>query len=284
MHKGWSLWLVACGGKEPELDWLVEPLEMGSYASETGYLFEDPQSTWFAAEHVLPSLRWSVPASNIPLYLWEDVLSGEDVMDAGSCPYLTVQDGKTTWSANCRSQEGYNWTGQVSVTKEDTDTWRIEHWEFDMEVSSDRDERHFDWVLLDGEVRYVTGDDDPLARQAQANIHIEAPGYWAGAFQPELDSAWSDMNLTGIWEAQATGAGEKWRIEAHADLGSRSGFSTSSDALHVEDSCAGEPRGQAVFIGNNTARLEFEGADGCNGCAQLWIDAERSPNACQDGR
>lgn len=283
MHLGWTILLLGCGGNDSEREWLVEPLDWGSYAAGSGYAFEDPQTTWLAAEHVLPSLWWSIPASNIPLYLWEDVLSGEDVMDVGSCPYLTLQDDMTTWSANCRSQEGYNWSGSVTVQATDDGTWTTQDWTFDLQVSSDREGRVFDKVTLEGRVRYIDGDDEPLTRHVQVDVHMEAPGYWAGAFKPELDAAWSDMNLTGTWEAQSTEKGESWQMEARADLGELGGFSLAGRDFRVEDDCAGEPKGEATLHGANKARLEFEGADACNGCAKLWLDGERAPNACQDG-
>jgi hypothetical protein len=185
MNMGWTILLLGCGGGDSEPEWLVEPLDWGSHATGSGYSFVDPQTTWFAAEHALPSLWWSVPASNIPLYLWEDVLSGEDVMDVGSCPYLTLDGDVTTWRANCRSQEGYNWSGSVSVQTTDDGKWNTQEWTFDVQVSSDREGRLFDRVQMEGQVRYIDGDDSPLARHVQVDLHLEAPGYWAGAFKPE---------------------------------------------------------------------------------------------------
>jgi hypothetical protein len=72
-------------------------------------------------------------------------------------------------------------------------------------------------------------------------------------------------------------------MKARVDLGEHGGFSVEADDFRVEVDCAGEPRGEATFTGANTARLEFEGGDGCNGCAKLWLDGDRGPNACQDG-
>ena len=282
MHTTILMLFVACGSGNPSgMDWLIEPMELGSYAKGTGYTFDSPQSTWFAGEHALPELRWTVPPSNIPIYLWEDVLGGENVWDAGSCPYLTLDGNKTTWSANCRSQEGYDWSGSVSLT-ETNEAQRAELWEFDIEVSSDREGRIFEHIRMEGTIHYITGDNTPLARHAQANIKIEAPGYWEGAFDDELDAAWTDLKMTGIWESQVKNDQEFWQVDAAVDLGSMGGFTVFTEQLWVETDCAGEPRGEALLSGTNEARLSFEGADTCNGCAQLWLDDERAPNACQD--
>ena len=282
MHTTLLIMLAACGGgSNSDLDWLIEPMDLGSYAKGTGYTFDSPQTTWFAGEHGLPELRWTAPPSNIPIYLWEDVLSGENVRDAGSCPYMTLDGETTTWSANCRSQEGYDWNGSVSLT-ETNEEHRSELWVFDLEVSSDREERIFDTVRLEGTLHYVTGDNAPLSRHAQVNMSIQAPGYWAGAFDDALDEAWTDLAMSGTWESQIKNKLEFWQIEAAIDLGTMGGFEVHTEQLWVEPDCAGEPRGEARLSGTNEARLVFEGVDTCNGCAQLWLDEERAPNTCQD--
>ncbi len=282
MHTSLLILLVACGRSDrSDPDWLIEPMDLGSYAKGEGYTFDSPQTTWFAGEHALPELRWSVPPSNIPIYLWEDVLSGENVSDAGSCPYLTLEGETTYWSANCRSQEGYDWSGSVSLTTEMGEE-QTELWEFDIDVSSDREGRLFDRVLLEGTVHYVQGDDEPLSRHAQVNIRIRAPGYWAGAFDEALDAAWTDMAISGTWEARMDNGDEYWQVDAAVDLGTHGGFRVRSEQFWTETACAGEPRGEATLTGENEARLLFEGAEACNGCAQLWLNDVRAPNACQD--
>ena len=75
---------------------------------------------------------------------------------------------------------------------------------------------------------------------------------------------------------------EYWQIEAAVDLGSMGGFKVFTEQLWVEPGCAGEPRGEATLSGTNEARLLFEGAETCNGCAQLWLENERAPNTCQN--
>ena len=46
--------------------------------------------------------------------LWEDVLLGENIADSGTCPYLVADGPETSWRTNCRSQDGFNWSGFVS--------------------------------------------------------------------------------------------------------------------------------------------------------------------------
>lgn len=280
-----TLWplslLVACSGDDaPQVDWVVDAVELGDpVATGTGYTFDSPQTAWLAAEHVVPGLTWTWPASNVPLFLWNDVLMGENVSDEGTCPYVTANGAAETWRSDCRSQDGYDWDGDYTVEESEEGLWTRFAYDLDLEVASEVDGRAFDRVLLDGSMVYVDGDDDPLVRSSQSNLVIETRGYWSRGFEDELEAAWSHLAISGRWEGSTADGTETVNLEATVDLGSWDGF-MAHGAITV-DSCLLEPKGEVTLVGAQTAVLTFHGADGCDGCAELTIDGERQANTCR---
>ncbi len=278
----WTLPLmIACTGDDSsQVDWVVDTVELGEpVASGTGYVFDSPQAAWLAAEHVVPGLTWTWPASNVPLFLWNDVLLGENVSDEGTCPYVTATGGAETWKTDCRSQDGYDWDGYYTVDESEEDLWTRFAYDLDLEVSSDVEGRAFDRVLLRGPMVYVDGDDDPMVRSSQSNLVIEATGYWSRGFEDELEAAWSHLAVSGRWEGSKGEGGESVTLEAALDLGSWEGF-TASGVVMV-DTCLLEPKGEVTLVGAQTATLTFQGEGACDGCAELTIDGERQANACR---
>ncbi|MCB9758252.1 MAG: hypothetical protein H6739_00290 [Alphaproteobacteria bacterium] len=281
------LMALACTGEDPDDTTLFLLPERGTgtaLATGSGMDLSTPQAAFFAAGHVAQEIdaRWGFPATQIPLLLWEDVLLGENIADPGSCPYSVADGPETTWRTGCRSQDGYTWAGEVSKTtweEDETGDWL--HYTFDIDVSSDNEGRAFDRIAMSGEFYYLNGDSEPLARYAEANLRVEAEGYWAHNFEDALEDAWSDLALTGRWQTLDEDGDAVHAFEAAADLGAYGGFAASTGELVDSGSCVAEPEGSIALEGDQSARLDFEGRDRCDGCAEFYLDGARGPNACR---
>lgn len=279
----WWLWL-ACK-PDPAVDpFIVDRPALGAALAEgLGYDLGTPQAAWFAAQHAATGLdgRWPFPGSNIPLLLWEDLLAGQNVADVGTCPYSVLEGDATVWKTGCRSQDGYDWSGEVRTQAVPTDRGEWEVWEFELEVASDVEGRSFDRVALEGSFWYLDGDDQPLARFVEANWAAEVEGWWANSFEDELEQAWHHLALTGAWQITVEGGVNTTTARAAADLGDYGGFTLSTDDLAEATGCPGEPEGELALSGLQEAVLRFEGAARCDGCAVFLLDGERQGNACR---
>ncbi|MCK6522006.1 hypothetical protein L6R49_11245 [Myxococcota bacterium] len=279
--------LLACRpDPEPESPFTLPLADLGApLAAGVGYDFASPQDAFFAARHVAPGVeeRWSLPPSNMPLLLWENLLQGENVADPGSCPYVQAEGARRVWVSGCRSEDGYEWEGSVSVEETEDADGDWERWRFDLDVTSEVEGRSFDRVRMQGGFDYMSGDGE-VSRWVQANWAVEAEGYWANNFEEELEAAWSALALTGVYQAQETESGAlQFVLQATVDLGEAGGFNATADSLTsgAATGCPVEPDGGLTLVGAQTAVLTFEGPDRCDGCAQLTIDGERQANACR---
>ncbi len=282
------LLLAACGGPAPDTGggdgWIVPEVDLGDpVATGSGYVIANGSDAWFAAEQVVPGMDWSYPGSDLPLFLW-DLVQGENIADSGSCPYVTADasTGETTWHSNCRSQEGYVWTGTVTRTRPTADEpepdWT--RWDFDLEVVNEGDDRPtFDTLVLRGGWRYVDGDDERLRRAVQVNIVAGVDGYWERNHVGDpREEAWHDLALTARYEEAADGT---HRFEGAADLGELGGFTFRSDDLVVDESCVGEPDGRVEIDTSSEAIIAFQGEAACDLCAKLVIDDAYAGQACE---
>ena len=208
----WTLALLAActDGEDTEASWLVEAVDLGApVATGTGYVFDTPQAAWTAAEHVVPDLRWTWPATNVPLFLWTELLMGDNVSDPGTCPYLTADGSAETWRTDCRSQDGYDWDGTYTLDETEQGSWTVFDYDFALDVASDVENRAFDRVALAGAMSYVDGDGAPLVRSSQSNLVMEVGGYWSRGFEDVLEQAWQHLAITGRWEGGRRG-GPGW--------------------------------------------------------------------------
>ncbi len=282
MSTPWTLpLLLACSGETTDpIAWTVDAVDLGDpVAAGTGYDFDSPQAAWLAAEHVVPGLTWTWPASNVPLFLWDEVLMGENVADEGTCPYLTASGAAETWRSDCRSQDGYDWDGDYTVEEAEEGSWTRFSYDLALQVDSDVEGRAFDHIALTGPMVYVDGDDEPLVRSSQSNLLVEAAGYWSRGFEDTYEAAWSQLAISGRWEGLTAHGAETVTLEATVDLGEWQGFAATGE-LTLHD-CLLEPAGEITLVGAQTAVLAFQGDDGCDGCAELTVDGERQANACR---
>ncbi len=241
-----------------------------------GYEFS-PQTAAFAFEHVVPGVVWGNPAKEMIETLWEYV-QAENISDPGICPYLTADGATITWKTNCRSAEGYDWSGTVTSVSWEEAGQNWEHWTFDVLIESDLEARKFDRIALTGQY-YLAGADADLGviSHTQANYIIDGVGYWEGAFKDDVEPAWHGLAVTGTWETWDDGT---LLMDGLMDLGEFKGFHFTTEGLEGVNNCVREPKGELILRSESTARLVFEGAGQCDGCAQLILDGERQNTAC----
>ena len=142
--------LLGCS-PSAEDPFLLPEADLGTpVAASEGYALTGGDEAWLAAAQLLPDQLWADPGYELPLAIWDRIYDDESIADEGSCPYI-VADGPTlTWVSNCRSQEGYDWSGTVSRTEDETDGRPTTLWEMDLEIIADTDFPRFSHIKLSG--------------------------------------------------------------------------------------------------------------------------------------
>ncbi len=190
----------------------------------------------------------------------------------GQCVCVCA-DGRTTlvYDGNCRSAEGYDFSGEVSILEWEEEGQGWQHWDFDIVVETELPDQSFDRIGLTGEIFYGSANEDiGLVSHTQTNVQMESEGYWANKAVngDNLEAAWSEVAFTGIWETQDLGT----RTYVHVgvlDLGDFGGFTFQTEGLVDQGaSCVGEAKGRVQISGTADATLRFEGSERCDGCAE----------------
>ena len=287
--------LPACTGTEDDPEssiWITPEQNLGDpVATGSGFVVANGTDAWFAAEHVAPLIAWDFPATEQPWFLW-DLVQGENIADQSTCPYTQADTsaGTKTWMSDCRSREGYEWTGEVRQTVpsdsgdplpwEPTidDEWAWERWDYDLQIIGDIEDPAFDRLTIKGTVFFINGDDVDLVKAAQVNIRIGIDGYWEALHVgDEREQSWNDLLLTGRWEHLV---GDTHHFAGTADLGELGGFAFQSEGLTLQDTCSGEPKGTLDITTDDDVTLTFQGSDECDRCASLAINGEYAGRAC----
>jgi len=277
-----ALLASACkdGAPDPTAsEWLVDEVDLGEpLAQGDGFVFDNGNDAWFAAEQFTPQLEWGYPGVDIPLYLW-DLVQGLNIADEHGCPYTTADGQSTTWRSDCRSQNGYEWTGEVTRSWGETGgglTWT--RWDMDLEIIGDNDDPTFDRLTLRGSMRNLQGDGGELVQALQVNMIAGVDGYWERRdVNDGREAAWNDWVLTARYELLQ---GDEHRFEGTTDLGELGGLSFQTHSLVVESGCAGEPRGILELHASEDVQLSFEGLADCDRCASYAVDGEFAGQAC----
>jgi hypothetical protein len=274
--------LLACTGPETDdstfmLDARLEPLPR---ATSGGYPADDPEEAYFAAQHVVPGLHWgNSPPTELVIGMWEHLM-GENVADPGSCPYGVIDGAEVVWSTECRSQDGYNWSGTATEVTWSEGGQEWTHWTFDLQVDSDVESRTFDRIALDGEYIFGGADRDKgLLSHTEMDLVMEVEGYWDTIGKDRLGAAWAPLALTGMWETQLNGELELYQMKGHLELGDDGGLTFDGQGGLESDGCAVEPRG-ALALGDDVT-LRFEGDNRCDNCAMHSVDGSDPTLACQ---
>jgi len=280
--------VLLCGAcKTPDdVPWQLEEADLGNdVASSSGYAMADGHDVWLAAAQLLPGQIWENPGYDLPLALWDEIVDDESIADEGSCPYV-VADGPTlSWISNCRSQEGYDWSGAVHKTSSEQDGRDTTLWELDIEIIADTDFPRFSRVMMSGMVLITEGDHGAGAEVLQEAIQVNL----VTAVEDFEDIAQGDDEQKAIWSA---GWALSSRQERHVDgtllldgateLGDSGGVSFSGTSLTVDDKCPGEPDGVLTLTGSTVATLDLNGVSGmCDSCAEMSLDGESMGEACR---
>lgn len=281
-----ACFLGACKDDSPETSalgsWLVAEADLGApRASGTGLTLGDGSGLWSPLAQVVPWLEYEDPASDVPFTAW-DLVTSTRVADMGSCPDVQAVGRTTTWETwDCRSSQGYEWSGQVSQEEWDDDAtgWRYARWDFDLDVVADVDEPRFDALSLAGSVLYVIGDGETLHHAVQINATTHLVGYWArqNATDPR-EALWDDWVSTARYEQDGAG---RFQFEGKADLGGQGGLRFSSADLSRGTACTTVPIGTVTLQADRAATLVFAGDAGCSHCADLRIDGEDAGTTCK---
>jgi hypothetical protein len=272
--------LGACTPAE-ESPWLLEEADLGDdIAADSGYSLQGGETAWLAAAQILPDQLWENPGYELPLAIWEEIVDDQSIADEGSCPYVIAEGPTLTWVSNCRSQEGYDWSGTVSRTDGEQDGRSTELWELDLEIIADTDFPRFSRVMMSGSVLIFEAGGE-LAEGVQANLITAVEDFeevaQGDAAQKEIWSVgWA---LSARHEEHADGT---LLLEGATELGDRGGLSFSGMALSIDDKCPGEPDGQLTLTAGAVATLDMDGVSGmCDSCAALTLDGVSMGEVCR---
>ncbi|MED5371713.1 MAG: hypothetical protein VX899_11900 [Myxococcota bacterium] len=279
------IWTLACTGEDTSVDsWRIEPRASGTpLARSSAYPLDDGSEAYLAAQHIVPELHWgNSPSTHIVLDMWDHVM-GVNVADPGNCPYDVVDGSTRTWTGGCRSQDGYDWEGEVQqvVWEEEGQEW--ERWTFDMVVSSEVDSRSFDRIAFQGEFWFAGSNGEDLQSHTESNFILETEGYWERGSRPKLEEAWSVLAFSGIWETWLDAGGDLRSFKTEGVFeNAYGGLVFATPELLEDDGCASEPSGTLSFTdGDQKASLEFEGNDRCDNCASYALDGEDAALTCR---
>lgn len=283
---GALLALAACkGGKDADTGaagWIVSDQGLGERLATGGSPMDlsDPNTTYLAAEQLLPGLDWGQPGIMIPKELWAAVMR-PTVADDGVCPVPQVDGSATVYrSYDCRSSQGYEFTGDVTESRWEGSGWRYERYDFDLEVLGDTDDVSFDRIALRGAVVYVDGQDDSTLDEAvQVNVAASAEGWLSRAdVDDPREPLWREWTVTSRYETTTDG---RTRIDGDAVLGSLGALSFEADGLGA--GCAVVPDGDVRLEGQQAAVLGFAGDSDCRRCAAYTLDGADAGEACSVG-
>jgi hypothetical protein len=275
---------LACSGRDGDSGsdgegWLGPAVDLGSdMATGAGFEFSNGSHAWLAAEHIVPDVYLTMPPADIPELLW-DMVQAANIADEGSCPYVTASGATVTWKSDCRSQDGYEWTGELSETQWEDESGRWKQWTMSIEVIADVENPSFSRMTLEGDFVDLTADSiEGLERAVHANLRAGVDGYWEQqSVASDREAAWADYVISGRWERGSDG---RSKMAGSLDLGEYGGLRFESEAMLHQDSCTGEPKGTLALTSSQTATLDFEGADDCDRCASFSLDGAFAGQAC----
>ncbi|MEC8425726.1 MAG: hypothetical protein VX000_18205, partial [Myxococcota bacterium] len=233
------------------------------------------------AEQFVPGLDWDQPGIMIPKELWSAVLR-PTVADEGTCPVREVSGTATTYRTyNCRSSQGYEFTGEVTEDRWDASGWAWERYDFDVAVMGDVDDASFDRITLRGAVVYVDGvDDSTLEEAVLVNVAASAEGWLSRADADDpREPLWQQWTVTARYETTRDG---RTRIDGDAILGGLGAVHFQAAGLGA--GCAAVPDGDLRLEGQQRAVLAFAGDSDCRRCAAYTLDGSSAGEACSVGQ
>jgi hypothetical protein len=275
---------VACGGgdgKDGLKPW-IELADLGEpVVTGTSLDLADTEATWLAAESTIPGISSGLPSVNATDWLW-DLVTGPAVADQGSCPYEVIEDGANVFRSNCRSQDGYEWTGSVSLDSYQDDAGREwVHGVYDIEVVADIDDRLFDRVSMKGELIDVRGKGGvhDVSQHVQANLSVAIEGWFSTRNDPRREAVWSGLRWSGwtdVFEEDEETL--RWRVDVASKVGSYNDISVRGSQL-LQGACA-EPDGSVDIEASTTTSFTLAGSTTCDSCVEYELDGTAT-KACE---
>ena len=279
--------LAACAGRSEgdtgTQEWVLSDQGLGERLATGASPMDlsDPNTAYLAVEQVLPGLDWGQPGIMIPKELWA-VLMRPTVADEGACPVQQVDGSATVYrSYDCRSSQGYEFSGDTTVDRWEGSGWNWERYDFDIEVIGDTEDVSFDRIRLRGAVVYVDGQDDSTLDEAvQVNVEATAEGWLSRAdLDDPREPLWQPWAVTARYETTKDGL---TRVDGNAVLGTLGGFGFTADGLR--EGCPAVPDGTVRLSGTQDAALEFAGDTDCRRCAAYTLDGSSAGEACSVGQ
>ena len=155
-------------------------------------------------------------------------------------------------SYDCRSSQGYEFSGDTTVDRWEGSGWNWERYDFDIEVIGDTEDVSFDRIRLRGAVVYVDGQDDSTLDEAvQVNVEATAEGWLSRAdLDDPREPLWQPWAVTARYETTKDGL---TRVDGNAVLGTLGGFGFTADGLR--EGCPAVPDGTVRLSGTQDAAL-----------------------------
>lgn len=258
--------LLACDpSAEPagpaDATFAIAPADVGEPLT-TGEGFDpaDGDALGLAFATALPVFGEGDLAWMVPVQVWA-ILQGDLVADNGICPYREVAGEGYAYTSNCRSSQGYEWTGTAAEAEWTDGTVARARLDFDLEVVGDAEGVAFDRIAVQGAAEHAVADDGTA--HTDINLLVEVEGYWEtrAPNDPRL-AAWTRWVQSGSVEARA---GE-WHADLAVEVGSPAGLRFEGK-LADEPACPVEVYGEASLGAGIVAT--FDGVEGCDACATV---------------
>jgi len=278
---------LACGKPDPDdtgpeshdpwsVNFLVEPEDLGApKAPASGFDPANGDALGLAMSQVLPVYGDANPAWNTPFDVWE-ILQLGTVQDESVCPRTDLEGDTTLWASDCRSSQGYEFSGTASLSQWEDDIAERIRFEVQMEVLGDVESALFERILLDGVLQEAIPFGEEVVIHLDLNLHIEVEGYWEqrGPSDPRLE-AWRAWTASGSVE-ESPG---RWSIDMAVDIAESGGFHVRAPRLDADSACPVELSGEAALAETITA--SFAGASSCDACAEVLADGTEVSRACK---
>lgn len=271
------LLLLACNGSKQEdiPSFLIEPVDLGpAIAAGVGLDTSDMAGLGLSLWAALPIFGEN-PAFDAPMTV-EELWHPEVVQDEGICPYAEVLSNGTRWESDCRSTDGYDFSGWLERREWSETEADYQKLEADFEVVGDVEGADFERLKLKGSLVQVLPDNGEVLQHLDLNLHLELEGYWElqKPTDPHLE-AWQRWLLSGSLEQHRDG---KWLVNMQVEVGEVGGFTARSSSLQKAEGCPVELEGELSLGEQLSAQLG--GLSSCDTCAGIYAGDQHTGDAC----
>jgi hypothetical protein len=184
-----------------------------------------------------------------------------------------MQEGeRSTYQSDCRSRDGYEWSGSVEYREWEEGGLARETYNFDISVAADVEDPAFTALSIAGSVARAVVDE---VEHVDVDLELALVGYFESQGEsndPRL-AAWADWRASGSIEVENATI----RSQVHANVAG-SGAVPIVGKLSIDAGCSIEPEGDLSL--DDTTAARFQGADACDACAEITQDETMVSEAC----